>query len=176
MYIFYDNSCIFIFRLIILIIMEHKNSNIMLTIINILEKLLVSSILLVFSIILILAFVDVAYEIYTDIIAPPLFIVDANNLMELFSLFLIILIGIELLETIKAYLQNHIVHVELVILVAIIAIARKVIVWDFNKYTFNELIALAIMVATLGITYFLVKKAGTRWKIGTGTNANKTQK
>ncbi|MBN2481505.1 MAG: phosphate-starvation-inducible PsiE family protein [Bacteroidales bacterium] len=142
----------------------------MLKIIHVLEKLLISSIMLVFSIILVLAFVDVAYEIYTDVIAPPVFVVDANNLMELFSLFLIIIIGIELLETIKAYLQSQVVHVELVVLVAIIAIARKVIVWDFNKYTFNELIALAIMVIALGLTYFLVKKAGTCWKIGTDTN------
>ncbi|MBN1158839.1 MAG: phosphate-starvation-inducible PsiE family protein [Bacteroidales bacterium] len=142
----------------------------MLKIIHYLEKFLISSILLVFSIILLLAFIDVSYEIYLDVIAPPLFVVDANNLMELFSLFLIILIGIELLETIKAYLKSSVVHVELVVLVAIIAIARKVIVWDFNKYTYNELIALAVMVIALGITFFLVKKAGTCWKIGTGAS------
>jgi uncharacterized membrane protein (DUF373 family) len=138
----------------------------MLKIIYYLERMLVSAILLVFSIILILAFIDVAYEIYGDVIAPPIFVVNANNLMDLFSLVLIIVIGIELLETIKAYLKSHIVHVELVVLVAIIAIARKVIVWDFNQYTFTELLALAAMVTALGVTYFLVKKSGVGWEIG----------
>jgi uncharacterized membrane protein (DUF373 family) len=43
------------------------------------------------------------------------------------------LIGIELLETIKAYLLEKVVHVEIVIEVALIAIARKVI--NNKKYT-----------------------------------------
>ncbi|MFZ7111443.1 MAG: phosphate-starvation-inducible PsiE family protein [Desulfatiglandales bacterium] len=130
----------------------------MLKIIKKIEKILILSIVIVFSIILILAFIDIVYEIYCEIVDPPLFVVNAQNLMELFSLFLIILIGIELLETIKAYLNENIIHVELVVLVAIIAIARKVIVWDFDKYSYIELFALSAIVIALGGTYFLVKR------------------
>lgn len=132
----------------------------MFKIIKIVEKILIFSIIVVFSAILILAFIDIVYEIYRQIIAPPVMVVHAQNLMELFSLFLIILIGIELLETIKAYLHENVIHVELVILVAIIAIARKVIVWDFEQYSYFELLALAFMVLALGATYFLVRKTG----------------
>lgn len=69
------------------------------------------------------------------------------------------MIGLELLETVKTYLKEDIVHVEIIILVAIIAIARKVIVWDFNKYQVYELLSLAAMIVGLGITYFLIKRA-----------------
>ena len=116
------------------------------------------------SVILVLAFIDIVYEIYKQIIQEPLFIIDASGLMGLFSLFLVLLIGLELLETVKAYLKEDIVHVEFIILVAIIAIARKAIVWDFKKYTTEELISLAIMTVALGITYFLVKKADIKIK------------
>jgi uncharacterized membrane protein (DUF373 family) len=85
--------------------------------------------------------------------------------MGLFSLFLVLLIGLELLETVKAYLKEDIVHVEFIILVAIIAIARKAIVWDFKKYTTEELVSLAIMIVALGVTYFLIKKADIKLKI-----------
>ena len=44
--------------------------------------------------------------------------------------FLLVLIGIELLDTIKAYFRENTIHVEIVILLAIIAIARKVILLD----------------------------------------------
>ncbi|MFA7136156.1 MAG: phosphate-starvation-inducible PsiE family protein [Bacteroidales bacterium] len=66
--------------------------------------------------------------------------IDANGLLDLFSLFLVLLIGLELLETVKAYFKEDIVHVEYIILVAIIALARKVIVWDFDKYSNEELL------------------------------------
>jgi len=68
------------------------------------------------------------------------------------------------LETVKAYLKDDIVHVEFIILVAIIAIARKVIVWDFSKYEVNELLSLAAMTVGLGITYFLIKLADFRFR------------
>jgi len=39
------------------------------------------------------------------------------------------------LETIKAYLLDKVVHVEIVLEVALIAIARKVIILDLEKYS-----------------------------------------
>ena len=94
--------------------------------------------------------------------APPAFVVDAQGLMELFSLILILLIGLELIETVKAYLDEGAVHVELVLLVAIIAISRKVVVWDFDKYSHSELYSLAAMVLALAVSYFLVKHSALK--------------
>ena len=123
------------------------------------ESALVIGILGVISFILILSFIDILYEIKQKVIMPPRFIIDANGLMDLFSILLVLMIGLELLETVKTYLKEDIVHVETIILVAIIAIARKVIVWDFDKYQVYELLSLAAMIVGLGITYFLIKRA-----------------
>ena len=128
------------------------------------ESALIIGILLVICVILILAFIDIVYEIKQKVFMPPRFIIDADGLMDLFSLLLVILIGLELLETVKAYLKDDIVHVEFIILVAIIAIARKVIVWDFNKFKVEELYSLAAMIVGLGITYFLIKLAGSKFR------------
>ena len=130
----------------------------MLKIVKYIERFLVWGILMAVSILLVLAFVDLVYEITQKIIAPPKLIIDANGLMDLFSLFLVLLIGLELLETVKAYLKEDLFHVEFIILVAIIAISRKVIVWDFNKYSTSELLSLSAMIVALGATYCLVKK------------------
>jgi len=128
------------------------------------ESVLIIGILTVICVILILAFIDIVYELKQKVIMPPRFVIDADGLMDLFSLLLVILIGLELLETVKAYLKDDIVHVEFIILVAIIAIARKVIVWDFNKFQVEELLSLAAMIVGLGITYFLIKMAGSRFR------------
>jgi uncharacterized membrane protein (DUF373 family) len=122
------------------------------------EKTLVWGIILVMFVILILAFLDILYEIREKILEEPFLIIDANGLMDLLSIFLILLIGLELLETVKTYLDDDKVHVEFIILLAIIAIARKAIVWDFETYGKDELLSLAGMILALGITYFLVKK------------------
>ena len=126
------------------------------------ERSLIWGIILVMSVLLVLAFLDILYVIKERALAHPFLIIDANGLMGLFSLFLVLLIGLELLETVKAYLKDDVVHVEFIILVAIIAVARKAIVWDFNKFSTEQLIGLAVMILSLGITYFLVKKADAK--------------
>ncbi len=126
------------------------------------ETTLVIGILLALSVTLLLAFLDIAYVIYEKIIAPPAFIVDAEGLMELFSLILILLIGVELIDGIKAYLDDHVIHVELILLIAIIAISRKVVVWDFDKHSHSELYSLAAMILALGVSYLLVKQGALK--------------
>jgi len=128
------------------------------------EKLLIWGILISISVILIFAFIDIVYVIYQHLFAPPIFIINAKGLMNLFSLLLLLLIGLELFETVRAYLKEDIVHVEFIVLVAIIAIARKVIIWDFEQYNTQELISLAVMILALGIAYFLIRKADGRIK------------
>lgn len=148
----------------------------MLVLIKYIEKLIIWGILIVMLTIIALAFIDIVYEIVKEIIKEPMFIIDADGLMNLFSIFLVLLIGLELLETVKAYLKEDIVHVEFIILVAIIAIARKAIVWDFKKYTTDELIGLAVMIFTLGVTYFLIKKSDFKIKISRNQKIEKPEK
>jgi len=91
------------------------------------ETVLLIGILLALSVTLLLAFIDITHVIYTKIIAPPAFVVDAQGLMELFSLILILLIGLELIETVKSYLEEGAVHVELVLLVHQCIISYKTV-------------------------------------------------
>ncbi|MCX6685513.1 MAG: phosphate-starvation-inducible PsiE family protein [Methanoregula sp.] len=60
---------------------------------------------------------------------PPL-LLENHELTNLLGVFLLILIGVEFLDTIKAYFKENAIHFEIVILLAIIAIARKVILLD----------------------------------------------
>jgi len=64
------------------------------------------------------------------IVNESAFRLENHELLSFFGFFLLVLIGIEFLDTIKAYLRDSVIYVEIVILVAIIAISRKVILLD----------------------------------------------
>jgi uncharacterized membrane protein (DUF373 family) len=88
-----------------------------------------------------------------------------HEILEIFGYFLLILIGIELLETIKAYLIKNEIHVEIIILVAIIAVARKIILLDpfvegAEALNSAGMIALGVVVIALAASYYLVKRSG----------------
>ncbi len=137
--------------------MNSMNNHPILSLIKKLENIILVIVLIIFSLILVLALIDIIYELFLEIINPPFLIIKAERLIDMFSIFLVVLIGLELLETIKAYLKEDVLHVELVILLAIIAISRKVIVWNFDKLSNKEFTSLAIMIVALSLSYFLLK-------------------
>lgn len=96
------------------------------------------------------------------ILSVELFTADANvffdnTLIELFGLFLNILIALELMENITGYLKKHIIQVELVVVTALIAVARKIIIFDLNKFDSSDLSALSLAILALSASFWLVK-------------------
>jgi uncharacterized membrane protein (DUF373 family) len=79
------------------------------------------------------------------------------TLFQLFGLFLNVLIALEILENITAYLKKHVIQVELVLITSLIAVSRKIIILDLEKKDSNDLIALAIAVFALSISYLMIR-------------------
>ncbi|MEM8810358.1 MAG: phosphate-starvation-inducible PsiE family protein [Cyanobacteria bacterium P01_G01_bin.38] len=79
------------------------------------------------------------------------------TLSEIFGLFLSVLIALEILENITAYLRKHVVQVELVIVTSLTAVARKIIILDLDKITGLTVIGLAIAVLALSLSYWIVR-------------------
>jgi uncharacterized membrane protein (DUF373 family) len=80
-----------------------------------------------------------------------------RTLLDIFGLFLSVLIALEILENITAYLRKHVVQVELVIVTSLTAVARKIIILDLKEVSGVSLIGLAIAILALSISYFIVK-------------------
>jgi uncharacterized membrane protein (DUF373 family) len=79
------------------------------------------------------------------------------TLSQIFGMFLSVLIALEILENITAYLKEHVVQVELVIVTSLTAVARKIIILDLEKIAGVSLIGLAIAVLSLSVSYLIVK-------------------
>ncbi|MCY7408544.1 MAG: phosphate-starvation-inducible PsiE family protein [Alkalinema sp. CAN_BIN05] len=110
-------------------------------------------------IVIFMALFDLSRVLLQDIILLRVTVLG-KSLFNLFGLFLNVLIALELLENIGGYLQKNVIQVELVIITAMIAIARKIIILDFEKISSEELIALALSMLTLGASYWVVRKSG----------------
>jgi uncharacterized membrane protein (DUF373 family) len=125
-------------------------------------KVMIKILMVMMAVVLGLSVIDLGWLIIKDISAPPYLLLSVGQLLELFGLFMLVLIGIELLETImKTYLTNDYPHVEVVLAVAIIAIARKVIVLDAKGTDGLGLLGIAGIILALTAGYFLMKRASS---------------
>lgn len=82
-----------------------------------------------------------------------------RTLFQLFGLFLNVLIALEILENVAAYLKKNIIQVELVLVTSLIAVSRKIIILDLEKKDSNDLIALSIAVFSLSLSYMMIRFA-----------------
>jgi uncharacterized membrane protein (DUF373 family) len=80
-----------------------------------------------------------------------------KRLFQLFGLFLNVLIALEILENITAYLKKHVIQVELVLVTSLIAVARKIIILDLEKKDSNDLIALGVAALALSVSYLIIR-------------------
>lgn len=128
--------------------------------INFLQKTILYSIkfLAIFmTIVIIWSIIDVGLVIFKNMIEPPYFLMDFENILKIFGGFLIVLIAVEIFVNIILYMRRDMGHIKLVVATALMAISRKVIILDYEKATGAQLAGIAGTIIALGITYWLIK-------------------
>jgi uncharacterized membrane protein (DUF373 family) len=121
------------------------------------ERVIVSALLVMMIITVILATIEVGWILIKDMFTEPVFLLEVEELLDIFGLFLLVLIGIELMETLKVYLTERAIHVEVVFTVALIAVGRKVIILDVKELPGLTLLAIAAIIVAMSFGYFLLK-------------------
>ncbi len=103
--------------------------------------------------------VMIFWTMYEKFQIPSEFHLTMPLLHEVFSGFLMILIGLELMKTIVMYLDEHVIHVEVVLSVAMIAIARHAIDVDYKTVPALSMIGTGVIILALAAGYYFFKKA-----------------
>jgi uncharacterized membrane protein (DUF373 family) len=112
------------------------------------------------SLVVLFASIDLAWTIVRGMLAPPFLLMTLEGLLDTFGAFLLVLVGLDLLETVKAYLEEHVVYAEVVVLAALIAMARKVIALDVKELEPMMALGIATFIAALAAGYYVMKRAG----------------
>ena len=137
----------------------------MLPLIKRFERFIIMSLVVMMAVVVLLGTLELGWIIIKDIITPPLFLLEIDELLEIFGLFMLVLIGIELLDTIaKTYMGESTDHAQIVMAVAIIAIARKVIILDVKDLSGLALVGIAAIIMALSTGFYLIKKKGAAVK------------
>ena len=101
---------------------------------------------------------DVIYVLYQRVVEPPFLLLNIADILATFAAFLAVLIAIEIFINISMYLSTDVIPVRLVVATALMAISRKVIIFDFEQVSPPYIYATAAVVFSLGITYWLITR------------------
>lgn len=122
------------------------------------ERFVVGVLILLLLLAIIMGTINLGWVVVTEIIEPPYLQIEISRLFEMFSLLLIILIGLELLRSVKSYLTHGEIKPEIVVEAAIIAIGNKLITLDITQVAPEMLVGLAATLLGLAGLYFVLKR------------------
>ena len=128
------------------------------------QTLVIKTIILMMVVVILSSTLEVGWIILHSLITPPFFFLNVEKLLDIFGLFFLVIIGIELLETIKMIITESIMNVGVIILVGITAIVRKVITIDLKTTPPLFLMGLGVLVLSLAGAYYLINISGKEFK------------
>jgi len=99
---------------------------------------------------------DVCWVLYQKLIKPPFLMLTINDILATFGAFMAVLIAIEIFVNIIIYLRDDKIHVKIVLATALMAIARKVIILDYDEISSEYVWATAGVTLAMAIAYWLV--------------------
>lgn len=123
------------------------------------ERAITHTLLVLMAGVVLLATIELAWILVKDVLTPPYFLLEVHELLELFGLFLLVLIGIELLHSVKTYIVRREFHLETVLTVAMIAVARKIIVLEPKELPEGTLLGMAALVIALALGYYVMRRS-----------------
>ncbi len=123
------------------------------------EELVSRALLLMMAAVVLLTTVELGWILVKDVLTPPVLLLEIGEILELFGMFLLVLIGIELMHSVKIFIKRREIHLEAMLIVALVAVARKVIVLEPKELAPEAVLGLAAMALALTIGYYLVRRA-----------------
>lgn len=114
------------------------------------------AVLIMMALVVLMLAIGFAIDLGRDAVAYPGGTIGSEQIYGIFSDLLLILIGLELMHTVKVYLQDHTVHVEVILAVALVALARKVIAVNLKDQASS--IGLALLIIALAGSHWLVRR------------------
>lgn len=130
----------------------------MLKIVNLFEGIIIRTLIWLMLVAVSLGTIELGRVLLMAILSPPMFLLDISKLFDAFGLFLVILIGLELLKSMQFFLSERRIKPEMVIEVAIIAVCNKVITLDLKHIGADLLLGMAALLIGLSAGYFILQR------------------
>jgi uncharacterized membrane protein (DUF373 family) len=115
------------------------------------------AVLLMMAVVVLMLASGFAIDLWRDLITLSSGEINNEQAYGIFADLLLVLIGLELMHTVKVYLQDHTVHVEVILAVALVALARKVIVVNLKDQ--ESSIGLALLIIALAGGHWLLRRS-----------------
>lgn len=115
--------------------------------------------ILILGLVVIWSIPSLIVVIREEVLSEPVWVITVDKFHAILDLVLWVLITVELIDSIRVYQEEKGLHLETVLSIALIAMARKIIAVRLRDYEPVMVLGMAALFIAIGITYYLVRKS-----------------
>lgn len=123
------------------------------------KRVMAMFLIVVLSVVIVISAPGLVILIRDELLADPAWVIDTAKIPVILDLVLWVLITIELMDSIRIYIARHILHLETVLSLALIALARKIITLKLGEYEPLVIVGVAALVIGTALAYFFVRRS-----------------
>ncbi|MDW5562916.1 MAG: phosphate-starvation-inducible PsiE family protein [Methanomassiliicoccus sp.] len=124
------------------------------------RTLVIYAIITLILILIVLVTIGLFLILVNDLLAGH-FTMNKGEILAFFGQLLLVIIGVELLDTIRGLITESRPRADLVLLVAVTAASREIIIFNYEEAEGLMLLGLGVIIASATIGYYLVRKTQT---------------
>lgn len=95
------------------------------------------------------------YDLMVD---PDFIFTTKGEVLGFIGFFFLAVIALEVMDILHLYTRTQVIHVEAVILIALTAVARELIVFDYEHDDGILIAGVGVLIASLAVSYYIIKK------------------
>jgi uncharacterized membrane protein (DUF373 family) len=137
----------------------------MLKILGKFEMVVIGLLITMMVFIILISTIRLGWTLVEELLKSHTMLLDSQQLFRLFGFILMILLGLEILDSVKAYITEDQIHVEVVFTIALISIAKTIITTDLTSLPPLTLVGLASVIISLALGYFFIKKIHQTYRL-----------
>ncbi|PLY02229.1 MAG: diguanylate cyclase [Desulfuromonas sp.] len=126
------------------------------------ERLVVAVLTIMVAISVVLTLAQSGVALY-HVVVSDTHMIDHDAFIKVFGTFMTVLIALEFNHTVLPDItsKSALVKVRSVLLVALLALARKVVLVDFKEVQYTSMVGLAVLIVAVAATYWVIQKDET---------------
>lgn len=123
------------------------------------KRIMAMFLIVVLSVVIVISAPSLVLLIRDELLADPAWVIDTAKIPVILDFVLWVLITIELMDSIRIYIARHVLHLETVLSLAMIALARKIITLKLAAYEPLTIIGIAALVIVTALAYYFVRRS-----------------
>jgi uncharacterized membrane protein (DUF373 family) len=123
------------------------------------RKVVIYSVIVMIAFVTILTIFGLILSFYNVLFAQDIDLENRQDFLTIIGNFLVVVIAVELLDTLILYIKKNKLFPELILLVVLTAVGREVLVTDLAHVDPLLLIGVGVVLVAVSGSYYLVKRA-----------------